>query len=103
MVFAFDDVHGPTVSWIANRNAIVAALFGTLALLLHHRGRTRADKLAAALAAACLALSMLAAESGIAFYAYLFAYALCLDRRTGGDSAGDRQGASRRALSIGRG
>jgi hypothetical protein len=83
VIFALDDVHGPTVSWIANRNAILVALFGTLALVLHHRARTRSDKLAAGLAALCLAPCMLAAESGIVFYAYLFAYALCLDRRRG--------------------
>lgn len=87
LIFAIDETHGVTVSWIANRNAIVAAAFGTAALLFHHRYRGSGDRLAAVLAPVCIALSLGGAESGITIYAYLFAYALCIDGRNGLRSA----------------
>lgn len=91
LLFAFDDVHGATVGWIANRNAILAALFGALGLLFHHRARdpqrdgNRASVMA--LSALCVALSLASAESGVIVYAYLFAYAVTLDRARGLRSA----------------
>jgi phosphonate metabolism protein PhnN/1,5-bisphosphokinase (PRPP-forming) len=91
LLFAFDDVHGATVGWIANRNAILAALFGALGLWLHHRGRNLqrpADRVSSiALSALCVALSLASAESGVIVYAYLFAYAVCMDRARGLRSA----------------
>ncbi len=87
LLFAFDDVHGATVGWIANRNAILAALFGALGLLLHHHARhsmSRSRRVTSTLGAAvCVALSLASAESGVIVYAYLFAYAVCLDRARG--------------------
>lgn len=84
LLFAIDDVHGATVGWIANRNAILAALFGALGLLFHHRARDPQRKgsraPAIALSALCVALALASAESGVIVYAYLFGYAVTLDR-----------------------
>ncbi len=90
LLYALDDAHAPTVGWIANRQAIIAAVFGFAALLAHHaraasewRSQTsRATSIAARLAAPLLlALSLLAGESGIASVGYLFAYTVTIDRR----------------------
>ena len=39
LLFAVDDAHGGPAGWIANRNALVAATFGVLALLAHDARR----------------------------------------------------------------
>jgi len=79
-LFAVDDAHGAAAGWNANRNAVLAALFGVLALLEHDRAR-RAGVRGAYLTAPALALaSLLSAEAGVATIAYVASYALFLDR-----------------------
>ena len=79
-LYAVDDCHGPVVGFIANRNALIAATFGVLAIIGHDRAR-RAGSVPAALAAPCLLLAALfAKEEGIGTCAYLAAYALFVDR-----------------------
>ena len=39
--FALEDGHGASVAWIANRNALIALVFGLCTLLAHHRWRSR--------------------------------------------------------------
>src|SRR5690606_24868455 len=81
VLYALDDVHGPTVGWIANRQAVIAAVFGLLAVLLHHRARAapHGDRRARALAVVAFAAGLAAGESGLGALAYLVAHALCLD------------------------
>lgn len=82
ILYAVDDAHGMPVGWLANRNAVVAACFGVVAMIAHHHWRRDPSKpagWAAILAAVALGLSVLAAEAGIATCAYLFAYAVFLD------------------------
>jgi hypothetical protein len=79
-LYAIDDTHGATVSWIANRNAILASIFGLLALLFHDRWRRERTTLAAALATGSLAVGLLAGEAAVGACAYIGAYAIFLDR-----------------------
>lgn len=83
LLFAVDDAHGLTFGWIANRNAILAALFGVLAIVAHDRWRRDGSRRAALLAPAWLCLSLLSGEAGVATLAYLVAHAMCLDRARG--------------------
>jgi hypothetical protein len=80
-LFALDDARGPTVSWIANRNALVALTFGLLALGLHVRGRTATPTRQGrvALAAGCLGLALCSGEAAVATCAFLFAWATCFE------------------------
>ncbi|UCD49314.1 MAG: hypothetical protein JSW27_17495 [Phycisphaerales bacterium] len=80
LLFAFDHTHATPVSFLANRNAVVAATFGVLALLGHDRYRREHSKPMLLGALVLLAASLLSAEAGIATVAYLAAYALFLDR-----------------------
>lgn len=79
LLFALDDARAPPVAWVANRNAIVAAVGAVAALWLHDRWRRDGDRLAALFAPVALGLGLLGAEGAIAIVGYLLAYALFLD------------------------
>lgn len=80
LLYAFDHVHGPAVAWLSNRNALLATCFGVLALVAHDAGR-RGNRAASVLGPVCLGAGVLSGEFAIGAAAYLFAYALVLDRR----------------------
>ncbi|AUX44425.1 uncharacterized protein SOCE26_058890 [Sorangium cellulosum] len=80
LMFAIDDAHAFGVTWIANRNALWAAVFGFAALWAHDRWRRDGWAPGAALGPAAYALGMLSAEAAAATLAYLFAHAVWLDR-----------------------
>jgi hypothetical protein len=70
--------------WIANRNLLISLFFGALTVLAHDRWRRRQWRPGAMLAPACLLVSVLATEGGIATFAYLFAYEAALGRGNAG-------------------
>ena len=79
LFFALDDAHGQAVGWLANRNAILAGLFGLVALFFHDRWRRDGWRPGAALAPLALALSLLSGELGLGALGYFVAHALFLD------------------------
>jgi hypothetical protein len=95
VMFAIDDAHALPVGWLASRNALIAAFFGVLTILAHHRWRTGRRPRAGAtsnsgggdrggawgtLAVVAFGASLLAGEAGVATFAYLLAFAIVLDR-----------------------
>ncbi len=85
LLWAIDDARGFAAGWLANRNILMATLFGVLALIAHIRWRRDGWRWGAWLAPLWLILALLSAESAIAFLAYLTAHALFLERgRWGG-------------------
>jgi hypothetical protein len=80
LFFALDDAHGLPAGWIANRNALVAGLFGVLVLLVHDRWRREDWGGGVVLGPLLLAVALLSGESALAVCGYLFAYALFVDR-----------------------
>ncbi len=83
LMYAIDDAHAMPVCWIANRNALIAAFFGFLAVVLHDRWRRSHEYASALLAPACLMLALLSNEGAIAATAYVCAYALFIDKASG--------------------
>ncbi len=79
-LYALDDARGWAVSWVAARNAIVATAISVWVLLLHHRARARGFRPGVWLAPLLLLLSLLGSEGALSICAYLFAYALMLER-----------------------
>jgi hypothetical protein len=75
LLYAVDPGHGVPVAWIANRNAVLASLFGALALLAHDRWRRDGWRPGALGSALCLALALLSGETALGAAAYLAAYA----------------------------
>ena len=82
LLFAIDDARGMPVGFLANRNAVIAAVFGMLAIGAHDRWRRDGWRFGAAAAPALLLASLLSAEIGIGTIAYLFAHAVFLDPGT---------------------
>jgi hypothetical protein len=80
MYLLADFSYFPTL-WLANRNALICLFFGVATLILHDRYRSEGRRRWGFVAApACLLLSLLSAEAGIATLAYLLAYEAILRR-----------------------
>ena len=79
ILYVVDDARGTTVGWLANRNAILAALFGVLTVIVYDKWRREGWRAGMILGPVLLGFSLLSAEAGIATCAYLGAYALCID------------------------
>ena len=80
LLYAIDDAHGTPVGFLANRNAVMATLFGVLTILIHDKWRREKLRIGIVVGPALLAASLLSAEAGIATCAYLFAHAVFIDR-----------------------
>lgn len=80
LFFVLDDgTYFPTM-WLANRNLLVCLFLAALTLICYDRWRRDGWRAGALAAPACLLVSLLAAEAGIATCAYLFAYEVTLGR-----------------------
>jgi len=79
LLYTLDDARAVPVIWLANRNALTAAVFGVLCLWAHDRWRRGAWKPGAVLGPLLLALALASAEMGLGTIAYLAAHALFLD------------------------
>jgi hypothetical protein len=78
LLFAIDDAHAVPVAMLANRNALVSALFGVLAICAHDKWRRDGWRSGWALGPVILAMSLFSAEAGIGVCAYLAAYEVTL-------------------------
>ena len=81
LLYALDASHAVNVTWIAGRNALTATLFGAAVLYFHIRARQDAWLPGYGLAMLSLVVGLLAAEYHIAVGAYLFAFAVTLDKK----------------------
>lgn len=79
-LYAWDDARGMVLSWAANRNALIAGLFGAASLIAHDRWRRDGWQPGAWLGPGLLALGLLSSEMAIATVGFQIAHALCLDR-----------------------
>jgi hypothetical protein len=76
LFYAVDHTHSFPVTWIANRNALLAALFGFSALHFHLRGRVTGRRRDGALAALSFSLALASGEAAVGAFGYVLAYAL---------------------------
>ena len=82
LLYAIDDAHGMPVGFLANRNAVMATLFGVLTIIVHDKWRRGNFRIGLVVGPALLVASLLSAEAGISTCAYLFAHAVFIDRGT---------------------
>ncbi|HVL02126.1 MAG TPA: hypothetical protein VM553_20050 [Dongiaceae bacterium] len=81
VVFMLDSTHGLTLSWLANRNALMAAFFGVLCIYQYVQWREHRLPINFMASLICLIASLFSSEMGISTTCYLGAYALTLDKR----------------------
>lgn len=74
LLFALDDAHTFPVTWLANRNAIVAASFVTAGLLAHLAWREAGKRWGAPLSLLLFALGLCAGESAVSTMAFVPAF-----------------------------
>jgi hypothetical protein len=82
VMYALDHGHGVPGAWIAQRNTLISTCLGLLVLVAHDRWRRDGEKAWAFVAPVLLAIALLAGEGAVATMAFLFAYAVCLERGT---------------------
>lgn len=80
LFYAVDYSHGLPIAFLANRQALLSTFFGIHCLLSYDKWRREGWKWHGFLCPAYLALALLSGEMAVAVGAYLFAYALFLDR-----------------------
>ena len=78
-LYAWDDARGATLSWIANRNALISGALGCACIAAHVHFRRSNRARYGLLAWVLFALSCLASELFVGALAYLIAYAVFLD------------------------
>lgn len=79
MIFLWDGQHVANIGWIANRNALVAAVFSMLCLYAHMQWRDRGRTGFAILAVCSWILALGSGEIAVGGFGYLLLYALLLD------------------------
>lgn len=80
-LYLLDASHGFTLSWIANRNGLIAATFGLASIYAYLKAHDDNNLLMNIWSLICLALALLSAELGVSTIGYLGAYALFIDKR----------------------
>lgn len=81
-LFALDDARGPTLGWIANRNALLSLTLGASTLLLHARATQRdAHPWDKNLAYGLWGVTLLCGEASLGFLPYLIGYTIWIDKR----------------------
>lgn len=86
LMFAVDDAHAIPVSWIAQRNALIAAVLVVGMLWAHDRARRDDWRTGRWLAPLLFAGALLAGESAVGGLGYLVAHALWLEPRPSASS-----------------
>ena len=80
LMYALDGAHAVPAAYLANRNALIACCFGFLSVLAFVRWRKHGHATTRWVSVLMLALALSAGEMGLATAAYLFSYALTVDR-----------------------
>ena len=80
--FALAPCHALPLAWLANREALVALVFGSAGLFFHARFREENAPKDAALATSLFTLAMLSGEYAMGFFGYVLALELVLRNQT---------------------
>jgi hypothetical protein len=79
-IYAWDSRRGMVLSWVANRNALIAAVFGVLSLIAYDKWRKENWRPGIWLAPISFAGALLAAEIGLSSLGFLLGYGLFVDQ-----------------------
>ncbi len=79
LLFAIDDAHGLTVTWISTRYVLIAAIFGVLTMYFHDRWKQNRSIKYYFMALVSFTLGLFTGEIALAVSGYIFAYTIFLD------------------------
>lgn len=79
--FVSEPFHAVAVSWLANRNIIIAAVFSLASLILHIDYRRLDSLWRLWLSLLCFLLALLSAEISVSVLGFIIAYTLFMDKR----------------------
>ena len=82
LLFALDSSHGVPVSWIANRNSVLATFFGFCTILSHDYRYKNNWKPGIIIAPTLLGFSLLSTELGVSTCAFLFSYIVFIEENS---------------------
>ncbi|WP_020589579.1 hypothetical protein [Desulfobacter curvatus] len=80
LLFALDSSHGVPVSWIANRNSVLATFFGFCTILSHDYRYKNNWKPGFIISPILLGFSLLSTELGASTCAFLFSYIVFIEK-----------------------
>ncbi|MBX7258413.1 MAG: hypothetical protein K1Y02_18765 [Candidatus Hydrogenedentes bacterium] len=80
LLYTIDSDNGMNVGWISSRNTLMSACLIVATVFAHHRWRGEKSLAAGVLAPVSLLIGLLCGEAAMGALAYLFAYALFMDR-----------------------
>lgn len=81
LLFVWDDAHASPASWLAGRNALIAATFVGLSMIGYDAAARAGRRWAGTASIACLACALLAAENVVSALPWFLAYAVFMDAR----------------------
>lgn len=79
--FVSEPFHAVAVSWLANRNIIIAAVFSLASLILHIDYRRLNSPWRLGLSLVCFLLALLSAEISVSVLGFIIAYTLFMDKQ----------------------
>lgn len=80
LLFIVDDANALPVGWLSSRNTLLSAIFAVLTLLLYDQWRRVGKRWAMPSSLVALVLALLSGEGAVAVTAYLFAYAVFIEK-----------------------
>src|SRR5690554_4151271 len=81
LLFVSEPFHAISVTWLANRNILIAAVFALASLILHLDYRKYQSPWRLYLSLVCFLLALLSAEISISALGFLLAYSVFLDNK----------------------
>ena len=82
LMYLLDDSNYLPALWIANRCLLSSLVMALLSLIAYHKWRSTGSAKCAVLSNVFLLACLLASEAGVAAFAFIFAYAVALERGT---------------------
>jgi hypothetical protein len=80
LMFAIEEAHAVPAAWCANRNSVLACLFGVLAFSFHYSWRKEGKYTKGIAAVIFFAAAILSAEAGFAIMGYIASYAFIMEK-----------------------
>ena len=80
VLYVVDDAHAIPVTWLANRHAVITAVFGVASIILYHRWYIQKRLGLILISCAFFILALFSSEIGLVAFAYILSYAVFINK-----------------------